>query len=157
MKIRKFKENDINEVYNLFIETIKSVNSRQYNETQINKWIGTNNNYDKLLNKLNKSISYVAVKDNIIIGFANLNKNELDHLYVKKEYLKIGVGTNLLNILESSCLDMITTYASITAKSFFILNGFKVIVENDVLIEGVVLKNYFMRKDLARSFNQNID
>lgn len=153
MKIRKFKENDINEVYNLFIETIKSVNSRQYNETQINKWIGTNNNYDKLLNKLNKSISYVAVKDNIIIGFANLNKNELDHLYVKKEYLKIGVGRNLLNILENSCLDMITTYASITAKSFFISNGFKVIIENDVLIEGVVLKNYFMRKDLARISN----
>lgn len=81
----------------------------------------------------------------------------MDHLYVKKEYLKIGVGTNLLNILENSCLDKITTYASITAKSFFILNGFKVIIENDVLIEGVVLKNYFMRKDLARSFNQNID
>lgn len=157
MKIREFKENDINEVYNLFIETIKSVNSIDYNETQINKWIGTNNNYDKLLNKLNKSISYVAVKDNIIIGFANLNKNELDHLYVKKEYLKIGVGTNLLNVLESFCLDKITTYASITAKSFFISNGFKVIIENDVLIEGVVLKNYFMRKDLARSFNQNID
>ena len=77
----------------------------------------------------------------------------MDHLYVKKEYLKIGVGRNLLNILENSCLDMITTYASITAKSFFISKGFKVIIENYVQIEGVVLKNYFMRKDLARSSN----
>jgi putative acetyltransferase len=40
----------------------------------------------------------------------------------------------------------ITTYASITEKSFFLCRGYHVIRKQEVMRHGVTLSNYFMEK-----------
>ena len=47
MIIRKFIEEDIKEVYNLFINTVHSINIKDYTQQQINLWAPKSDDYSK--------------------------------------------------------------------------------------------------------------
>ncbi|MOA08482.1 putative N-acetyltransferase YafP [compost metagenome] len=70
-------------------------------------------------------------------------------MYVHKDYQRQGIATLLLNaiIIKATELNLtgLTTEASITAKSFFIKNGFEVTEEQKVFINYIGLTNYKMR------------
>ncbi len=137
------------EVIHLMDSTIKAVCSSDYTREQIAVWTPLNDP-ERLITKLMNTYSLIAVTDNEIAGFGNTTDDEIDCLYVSKNHQRMGIGTAIQEKLEKEALhhsDIIHVYASITAKPFFISQGYKEIHENMVERNGVRLMNYYMEKE----------
>lgn len=147
MTIRKYQSGDLPKIIKLFCETVQNVNSNDYSSEQIAAWISGVD-----IKKWNCSLlahtALVACENDTIIGFGDIDQSGyLDRLYVHKDYQRMGVASDLLCELENSCnADKFTTFASITAKPFFLAKGYKTIRENYVIRDGVSLVNFLMEK-----------
>ena len=169
IEIRRYKTTDCEKTAKLFYETVHSVNARDYIEEQLDVWASK----DMDLKKWNKvfldSLSIVAVCENMIVGFGNIDETGyLDRLYVHKDYQGRGVATAICDRLEEDfCLsrgrllqnsavqkrknDTFTTHASITARPFFEKRGYTVVKAQQVVRKGVSIRNYVMRKRIEYS------
>ena len=152
MEIRKATAEDINELSELYYETITTINSKDYNEEQIKAWASTADRTENLLRRINEQHFFVAESDDKkITGFASLDKpGYLDLLYVHKNFQHRGVATLLLqeifNTANELNISKLQTDASITAKPFFEKHGFKTVQQQTVKIKDVELINYKMEK-----------
>ena len=152
MELRQYKVSDCNEIWQLFYDTVHTVNAKDYTQEQLNVWAPQSNDFVEWGNsrlRQNAAEIIVAVEDKKIIGFGSIviTTGYLDFLYVHKNNIGKGVGTAICNELEKrSQINGITTFASITARSFFEKRGFEIVRVNKVERNGVVLRNYLMIK-----------
>ena len=65
-------------------------------------------------------------------------------LFVHFGYQRKGIATAICNQLESAVQGNIVTHASITARPFFETRGYKVIKEQQVERQGILLTNFIM-------------
>jgi putative acetyltransferase len=154
INIRRASLENIEELRELYFNTITSVNSKDYNKEQIEAWASTSNRTSSLREKIQEQNFYVAEnKEGQIIGFASLeNSGYIDMMYVHKDFQNKGVAKALLNVIlekaKSLHLTILETEASKTAKSFFAKHGFETILEQTVYINNVELTNYKMTRIL---------
>lgn len=156
MRIRKYNDSDINEIVNLFYETVHSVNKRDYTKKQLNAWALKSELEDKLKSwnkSFNTNITYVVEIRSDIVGFSDMtHSGYIDRLYTHKDFQGKGIATMLLNKLESIAMSVgiseIYTAASVTAKSFFEKNGYGIIMQQNVEQNGVFLSNFKMHKSM---------
>lgn len=85
-----------------------------------------------------------------IIGFGNItDAGYLDMLFVHKDHQGKGIASAICSVLEENCrAEMITVNASITAKPFFERRGYRVVREQQIERNGVILTNFAMEKDM---------
>ncbi len=145
--IRRFRNGDLEEVINLFKQTVKNINIQDYEDNQIQAWL-SNLDYVKWQESLLNHISFLAFINNELVGFADMTEDGyLDRLYVSYKYQKQGIASKLLNKLEKEVkVKTYTTFSSITAKNFFLKKGYTVVYENHVTRNGIILTNYYMKK-----------
>ena len=150
MFLREYKSEDCNETYNLFYNTVHTINSKDYREEQLNVWANTEIDLIKWDNSLKSKYTVIAEEDNIVVGFGNIDKTGyLDMLYIHKDYQGKGIATEICNNLESKYnVKEIEVHSSITAKSFFIKRGYKIVKEQLVERKGIYLTNFVMKKGL---------
>ncbi|MCM2534419.1 GNAT family N-acetyltransferase [Neobacillus pocheonensis] len=156
MKILKFKETDTEEIVSLFYETVHSVNSKDYSQSELDAWAPRDEKESKMKSweeSLGQNITFVAKVNDRIVGFSDLTHNgHLDRLYVHKDYQGQGIATALVDMLESEAkilnLLEIDTEASITAKPFFEHRGYKIVCSQTVERKGVKLTNFKMIKKI---------
>lgn len=148
MIIRKYKSSDLKEIANLFFDTVHSVNAKDYSPEQLNAWATGKVDFTEWDRTLSEHYSLVAVKDNIIAGFGDIDHTGyLDRLYVHRDYQHQNVATALCDELEQAFpVRYIITHASITAKPFFLQRDYQVITKQEVLRNGIALTNFIMRK-----------
>ncbi len=107
-----------------------------------------NINLEKWNELFQEHFSIVAVDDEIIVGFGDIDETGyLDRLYVHVDYQGKGIATSICNQLEQAVKGDITTHASITAKPFFEKRGYKIVKEQQVERQGIFLTNYVMTKE----------
>lgn len=104
------------------------------------------------MEKWNQSLlehfSIVAVEDDVIVGFGDIDKTGyLDRLYVHADDQEKGIATAICNRLESAVQENIITHASITARHFFEKRGYKVVKEQHVERREIFLTNFVMIKE----------
>ncbi len=148
MFIREYTSSDCKQLAELFYQTVYVVNAKDYTNKQLDVWATGYvdlKEWNKLFLEHN---TLVAIKNSIIVGFGDIDKSGyLDRLYVHKDYQGQGIATAICNKLEQSVKAYkIVTHASITAKPFFEKRGYRVIKEQQVIREGIVLANYVMEK-----------
>lgn len=154
MNIRKATSQDINQLKELYYNTITSINRRDYNEEQIHAWASTADRTEGLLRRIDQQYFFVAENDeHIITGFASLDKTGyLDMMYVHKDFQNQGIAAMLFEKIKETALALniskLETEASITAKPFFEKHGFHVVLCQTIEIKGVELTNYKMEKIL---------
>lgn len=156
MKILKFKETDTEEIVSLFYETVHSVNSKDYSQSELDAWAPRDEKESKMKSweeSLGQNITFVAKVNDRIVGFSDLTHNgHLDRLYVHKDYQGQGIATALVDMLESEAkilnLLEIDTEARITAKPFFEHRGYKIVCSQTVERKGVKLTNFKMIKKI---------
>ncbi len=153
MAIRTATIDDLDEIRQLFTDTIISVNSKDYNAEQISAWSSRGGDKDRWLNKINEQYFIVSYNGKEINGFASLAlSGYLDFMFVHKNHQGKGVALQMLNSLECKALDLdiheIISDVSITAKPFFLSNGFKALAQQSVSIDAVTLTNFKMRKEI---------
>ncbi len=147
MILRAYKPADCEKLLCLFYDTVHCVNAADYASDQLDAWTGGADR-DAWNTSLSAHDTLVAEEDGIIVGFADLDGNYLDRLYVHKDFQRRGVATALCDALEKKCTGEITVHASITALPFFEGRGYAVCKEQQVLRRGVLLTNYVMKKQL---------
>lgn len=148
MKIRKYQQSDCKELTELFYNTVHTVNAKDYTKEQLNVWATGQIDLEKWNQSLQEHFSVVAVDNEIIVGFGDIDKTGfLDRLFVHADYQGKGIATAICNQLEQAVQENIVTHASITAKPFFKKRGYKVVKEQKVDRQGIFLINFVMEKE----------
>ncbi len=151
MKIRLFEKKDAVKIAQLFHETVREINIRDYSKAQVQAWAPDNIHFRDWEHRYSNRFTYVADDKGTIAGFGELEPNgHIDSFYCHKDYQRRGVGSQIYQAIEAKALELglnhLTTEASITAKPFFQRMGFSVIKEQEVSCRGEIFINYVMEK-----------
>ena len=129
--------------------------ARDYTRAQLNAWARP----DQLdVTQWNRSMlrrnSVVATLGDRVVGFSDVSKNgHIDMLYVPPDFARRGIARALMAFLEkqarSNSAQQLTANVSITARPFFEAVGFQVEAEQHPVVNGVVMTNFHMTKDLV--------
>ena len=151
MQLREYIPADCKQLAELFYDTVHRVNAKDYPVEALNAWATGRVDLEGWNQSFLRHKTVVAMERNVIVGFGDIDDSGyLDRLFVHKDYQGLGIATAICNELEQSVAGkMITTQASITAKVFFQHRGYRVIKEQKVIRQGVILENYLMRKIAA--------
>ncbi len=152
---RPYQASDAEALASIYYNTIHHINSRDYSIEQINAWAPASSleKLDGWKLKWEKLIPIVALSENIVVGFAELESNgHIDCFYVHHEFQNQGVGSALMNAIETKATQnnspLLYAVVSITAKPFFERRGFLVVKKQRVTIRGAELTNFVMEKIL---------
>ncbi len=153
MEIRRYDPADLDEIYQLFYDTVHSVNRADYSRPQLDAWAPREMDRDRWSTSLAAHETWVAWKDGQVVGFGDLGEGGyLDRLYVHKDYTRQGIASAILYRLEQAALQQgchrIYTEASITARPFFIQKGYQVVKKQEKPLRGQVFINFVMEKML---------
>lgn len=151
MVIRRYRESDLEQILDMFYNTVHTVNAKDYTKSQLDAWAARNPDNRKWSESLNQNIVYVAEINDNIIGFGDLNnKRYIDRLFTHKDFQGIGVASGILNTLENEAKRLgyleIYTEASITAKSFFEKQKYQTILCQNKKYNRQIFVNYIMKK-----------
>lgn len=148
MNIRNYQQSDCRELAELFYHTVHTVNAKDYTTEQLHVWATGQVDLEKWNQSLQEHYSIVAVENEIIVGFGDIDKSGyLDRLFVHADHQGRGIATALCSQLEQAVQGNITTHASITAKPFFEKRGYKVVKKQEVERQEILLTNYVMEKE----------
>lgn len=150
--IRRYKAEDLDELINLFKNTVHSVNAADYDEEQVKAWAPEEIDRDIWHRRLNRNFSIVAFAGGVIVGFAVLSPTaNVEMLFVHRDHQMEQVGTELMSAIfkkaQKESMKQLTTQSSITAKSFFEKMGFQEVEEREQQLRGVELTAYSMKKE----------
>lgn len=155
MYIRNYMKGDSQETAELFYNTVHVINKRDYTDAQIKVWAPENRDLKKWNESFSGRKAIVAVEENHIVGFCDItDSGYLDRLYVHSEFQGKGAGKALCREAEKYAVDhgneTVEVYGSITAKPFFESLGYSVVRDNEVIRDGISLKNFYMKKELPK-------
>ena len=157
MIVRRFAPADTDTIISLFRETVRTVNLGDYTEAQVAAWAPDAIDRAAWLERLTGNDSYVAVADDMIAGFAELEPDgRINMMFVHKDHQRRGVASALLRRIEDRAsklrLGRLRTEASITARPFFERHGYIVLEEQTVVRRsGQSLPNYRMERLLTEA------
>ena len=147
-------QNELQDIKKLFFETVSGIPGNEYNAKQIKAWASSaQNDDDKWLSQIIDHYFIVAKVDEKLVGFASLKDNNIiDMLYIHKKFQGKSIAQKLLSLLEKKAdinrADKIVSFVSLTARSFFEKNGYKVVKEQNRTLNDVVIPNLKMVKKL---------
>lgn len=145
MYIREYEPADCSEIAALFYQTVHEVNKQDYTIEQLNAWAAGKVDLAAWNQSFLEHYTLVAVENGRIAGFGDIDETGyLDRLYVHKEHQREGIAAALCSRLEAHVQGNILTHASITARPFFQKRGYKVLKEQQVERQNVLLTNFVM-------------
>lgn len=152
-EIRKYRESDIEDLWNLFYSTIHCVNINDYNAEQVEAWAPTGFDISVWKSKIKCIDPFVVTINSKVVAYGDIQTDGLiDHFFCHHEYQRKGVGSKLYSWLEECAydqgIDTLWAEVSITAKPFFQSKGFHVVKEQVVPLRGQQLKNHKMVKNV---------
>ncbi|MEZ0453242.1 GNAT family N-acetyltransferase [Sphingobacterium thalpophilum] len=152
MEIRRYQPSDLQQISQLFYDTVHTVNARDYSPEQLDAWATGQLDLAAWNSSFLAHYTLVALIDDQVAGFGDMtDAGYLDRLFVHKDYQGRGIATALCDALEHAVdTASFTTHASITAKPFFEGRGYQVVKEQQVIRRGVRLTNYVMEKKQDR-------
>ncbi|WP_321345078.1 GNAT family N-acetyltransferase [uncultured Draconibacterium sp.] len=154
IKINTAKHNDLEGILTLFVETINTVCAKDYSPEQRAVWTAGAQYPERMEKKLETQYFLVARIAEKLVGFASLENNYLDFLFVHKDFQGLGIAKQLYDTLlqkaNETNVKTLTSNVSLTARPFFEKMGFEVICKQDNLTRGVNLNNFKMEKRLEK-------
>ena len=150
MEVRLFRPEDTQQIAQLFHDTVRKINIRDYSLAQVMAWSPTDLYFRNWL-ECSTKFTYVATENKKILGFGELEANgHIDCFYIHYQHQGCGIGSSIYQAIETKArelnLSRLFTEASITAKPFFIKQGFEVINPQQVSCRGETFTNYLMAK-----------
>lgn len=128
--VRRAKQEDKKSIWRVHIRAIEEVCKSHYSKEEIQAWteVLKPTRYEE---PIRRGPFYVAVEDESIIAFGNLNQEsaEIEALYVDPDHVRKGVGIKILNTLENEALDsgltLLRITSSLNAVRFYQMAGYK--------------------------------
>ena len=150
--VRKYKPEDVQELANIYYNTIHLINIQHYSQEQVDVWAPESSlEMEGWAKKFTRTKPFIAVVGNEVVGFAEFEPNgHIDCFYVHHNWIGKGVGKALMRAILTRAgeLNIATIFSevSITAKPFFESQGFIVLTEQTVAKKGIELTNYKMER-----------
>ncbi|TWT84577.1 putative N-acetyltransferase YafP [Planctomycetes bacterium CA13] len=149
-QIRLYRTDDADALLSLFRDTVFRVNCRDYTPQQLEAWAPAEVSLDAWRERFNNRVAIVIETDAEIAGFADMTlAGHLDRLFVSADHQRRGVGKMLVDELKIRASELgiadISTDASITARPFFVAQGFTVVRQQSVLCREQQLMNFKMQ------------
>lgn len=153
--LRRGNVEDLSVLKQLIIETICEHCKDDYTQKQLDAWVSAVQNDFRWLDVFEKQVVFVAESKDVIVGFCSLEDGDyLDMLYVAKDFQRKGTASLLLEAAEEQAKKKKQTKlevdASLTAKAFFEKQGFVLVKELLVPIEGERLISLRMVKSFSQ-------
>ena len=149
MDLRLCTQGDLPAVLDLFRTSVHTLCRGDYSPAQLSAWAPEDLDEAPWARRLRCQTFLLAEEDGALMGFASLEGDYLDLLYVHPRCAHRGVGTVLCDALERQCTGpRITVHASLTARPFFARRGYRTVESHQAERRGVVLTNYLMEKEL---------
>jgi putative acetyltransferase len=153
-QIVDYNESMLDEMLHLFYNTVHTVNARDYNSEQLEKWAPVKIDRKKWKERLNNNVCFVTIRDSQIVGFGELSEEGgIDTMFVHKNHQGKKIASRILNELidyaQDHAIQTLTTEASITARPFFERHGFKVTKRQTNIYNDIEFVNYKMKKQIV--------
>ena len=153
MDIRRATTDDLDQILELFTNTVKHINAKDYAPEQIAVWSKAKDR-NIWLDKLQTQTFFVAISHDEVTGFSSIDpEGYLDFMYVHKDHQRKGIAQALLSEIEKQAekykVDRIWASVSITAQPFFQKHGYRHYEDEHKLVGGVPFKNALMEKVLG--------
>ncbi len=134
----------------LFRDTVRRVNAHDYTPEQIQAWAPDELDAARWAT-LDQRFTVAAESDGRVVGFSDLETNgHIDRFFVHADYQRCGVGRALLAAVINEAVRVgirrLFAEVSVTARPFFERNGFVVLAEQEVAIQGMRLTNFRMER-----------
>jgi putative acetyltransferase len=148
---RLYRPEDLDAAIAVFQCAVRGIASKDYDQQQILAWSQVDR--QRWQQRLNDSKVWLAEIERRIVGIISLEAvGHLDLLFTDAQYQRRGVATALYRTVEQwareNGVTSMVTEASITAKPFFIHQGFDVIAQQLVQVRGQAFINFKMQKML---------
>jgi putative acetyltransferase len=152
MHIRPFRIGDEPALHQVFLSAIHHIASKDYSPEQIQAWAPASLDQEVWITRMRGMSPFVVEREGRIVAYADLQPSGyIDHFFVSAAVARTGVGTMLMNHLQSVAsakgIPTLTSDVSRTAQPFFAKFGFVVVEQRTPAIRGVVVPNAFMRSD----------
>lgn len=149
--LRPYRPEDAPALLALFKDTIRRVNSRDYDPGQVAAWASDDIDPSAWARRFEGRFVVVAEGPS---GFAELEPDgHIDRFYVAADHQRMGVGRAMLDALVAEArrrgLGRLHVEASITARPFFESRGFATLARQVVECRGAELTNYRMERVLV--------
>jgi putative acetyltransferase len=151
--IRTAEIDDLDQIRQLFRDTITMINVKDYHPEQIAVWAASSENVERWVEKIKEHHFFVAHQGDRIIGFCSLtDAGYLDFMYIHKDHQGEGIASALLTRLEELAKELalkrIWADVSITARPFFGSRGFRTYHIHTRMLGDVPFENAEMEKDI---------
>ena len=138
MDIRRYQPGEEHELWLLFHNTIRNVNTRDYTEDQVRVWAPDEVDPEKWRRRIEGINPLVCVEGGVIVGYTDVQPSGLiDHFFVHHKWQRRGIGRRLMRAVHDEAsalsLDQLHSHVSITARPFYEAHGFH--VEKEQLVE----------------------
>lgn len=144
--IRPYRAADLPAVAELFYRTVHTVNAADYTSEQLRAWAPSADSLCADEERFLRQNTLVAEDGGELVGFASMEGECLDMLYVRADRLREGIASALCDALEDGAAS-VTVYASLTARPFFEKRGYATVRKNTALRRDIPLTNFLMRLD----------
>lgn len=154
MKIRCYRQDDSEKLWELVFNTVHLINARDYSLEQVNAWAPKDVDMDWWKQELSEKKPFVLYDDGRIYGYADLQENgHINHFFVAHDCQRKGYGTILINALIADAvrigLKKLSVEASLTAKAFFEYHEFVIVKEeHDACLRGQNFLIFNMEREL---------
>lgn len=151
--IRDYHPADAYELWQLYFNTIRSVNIRDYSQAQVEVWARDDLPQKVWAEKMNAISPFVCIRDGVIAGYSDLQADGLiDHFFCHHKFQGQGVGKEMMmkihQLAHGQGIGMLYSNVSITARPFYEHFGFIAVKEQHNEKDGEILINYRMEKSL---------
>lgn len=155
MEVRSFQADDASPLGEVFYRSVREGAANRYSKDQVEAWSPHAPSGDRWRERLEACDTIVAVDGDKRMGFMTVDANGyVDLAFVLPEVMGRGVSDAIYAVLEGRArakgVDCLTTQASLLAEPFFARNDWQVVRRQEVEINGVILNNAAMEKQLTR-------
>src|SRR5262249_23746787 len=159
MEIRRYRIGEEPSIWKVYYDATHESNARDYHQDLLNRWAPPDQDMVQWAERLVQKNPFVALADGQVVGMSEIvGMAELepggfiDYLYVHPRWQNQGVGKALLKAVETEAsrigVQLLFADVSVTAKGFFLAQGFEVTQAKSNQIQGHLALNFRMQKSL---------
>lgn len=161
MHIRRYQNDDLEAVANVFTESVHELAAEHYDAHQRDVWAQRPPDLNAWAKRLAPLNTLVADADGQIAGFLTYTTSGyIDLLFTSPRCARSGVASQLYAQAEAELLPhaplTLSTHASLAARPFFERQGFSVQQEEEVERGGLMFRRFVMEKRLGLAGSSEI-
>ena len=150
--IREYRADDAPALWGVYFSAIRETAAKDYTSQQIAAWAPETFDQSLWATRMAGISPFVAEREGRVVGYADVQPNGyIDHFFVAGHAGRQGVGQALMTQIHSHAtstgITSLFSDVSITARPFFEHWGFAVEQRQSLVVAGISLTNYRMRKD----------